>query len=736
MRAVPIRSHCLPTPFKSTESHITSSPVHLPRLTPPVSRWGQQRALKAALLAALGAACCIAFLRAGLPFRGQSTHADEDSFFQVIARLSSLVCAQPPTFPSPSPPLLFHVQPSPRSAPPLRTQPHISPFCPSSPLLPHLSVGFPACLRAHYLDHRRTRVVKRVAWRRMGGRSKCLLLFMHAFRANLPAICSTVCAAGRGGEDQGGYLVVQLAGGLNQMRAGVGGGLSTPRFPASFSCSLPPAPALTHICDAVVVAKLLGASLMLPLLDNSSWWADGSTFADVFDAGHFARVLAPWVRVVDRLPSALRHRPPLDRTVPRGSTAEYYETRVRAMIRKAQVLKLNHFDSRLHDDLPLHLQKLRCVANYEALHFVPAVTQAVTRLTHALTHPSATAATTALDPAAQAGGAAAAAQGTQGQRGEREQVEGGMQAKGNGGVVKYVAIHLRYEPDMLAFTGCEYEGGAEEKVLFESIRQRWANLPAMDAEKQRAKGMCIVTPSQVAVALQALGLPPSTRVYIASGALHGGAAALQPLLHAYPFTTDKHSLAHSHAMAHARTGGRDDDDDEGDEAWGAGGGGSREEGVRGEGGRALAGVEGRKTLLAAVDYEMCRGAALLVTNNNGNMAHLLAGHRRYNGVGGTVHLFGSSIHRLLAAIQHGDHEASQKLRNRLLKGDLSSERESNEKAAARGGFYAFPRDCAGVGEGELGAHMQVACAPHTAYSTRGEKGSQQLIRSENASCVP
>ncbi|CAI5491716.1 unnamed protein product [Closterium sp. Naga37s-1] len=498
---------------------------------------------------------------------------------------------------------------------------------------------------------------------------------MHAFRANLPAICSTVCAAGRGGEDQGGYLVVQLAGGLNQMRAG--------------------------ICDAVVVAKLLGASLMLPLLDNSSWWADGSTFADVFDAGHFARVLAPWVRVVDRLPSALRHRPPLDRTVPRGSTAEYYETRVRAMIRKAQVLKLNHFDSRLHDHLPLHLQKLRCVANYEALRFVPAVTQAVTRLTHALTHPSATAATTALDPAAQAGGAAAAAQGTQGQRGEREQVEGGMQAKGSGGAVKYVAIHLRYEPDMLAFTGCEYEGGAEEKVLFESIRQRWANLPAMDAEKQRAKGMCIVTPSQVAVALQALGLPPSTRVYIASGALHGGAAALQPLLHAYPFTTDKHSLAHSHAMAHARTGGRDDDDDEGDEAWGAGGGGSREEGVRGEGGRALAGVEGRKTLLAAVDYEMCRGAALLVTNNNGNMAHLLAGHRR----------------------------------------PLPQQLSSPPSPSTSPPPHPLPRRMrppigAGVGEGELGAHMQVACAPHTAYSTRGEKGSQQLIRSENASCVP
>ncbi|CAI7927580.1 unnamed protein product [Closterium sp. NIES-54] len=553
------------------------------------SRWGQQRALKAALLATLGAACCIAFLRAGLPFHDQSTHPDEDPFLQVDEGGQAGGVEED---------------------------------------------GWP--------------VMGGVRWRGCAGEASALPAAM----------------AGRGGEEQGSYLLVQLAGGLNQMRAG--------------------------ICDAVVVAKLLGASLMLPLLDNSSWWADGSTFADVFDAGHFARALAPWVRVVDRLPSALRHRPALERTVPRGSTAEYYETHVRPMIRKAQVLKLNHFDSRLHDQLPLDLQKLRCMANYEAVRFVPAVTQAVTRLTHALTHPSATAASTALHTAkhaAQAGGAAvgaaAAAQGAQGQGGEREQVEGGMQAKGSGKAIKYVAIHLRYEPDMLAFTGCEYEGGTEEKAVFDSIRQRWANLPAMDAEKQRAKGMCIVTPSQVAVALQALGLPSSTRVYIASGALHGGPAALQPLLRAFPFTTDKHSLAHSHAMAHAHTRARDDDEDEGDEAWGGGGKG----GVGAAGGGDLAGMEGRKTLLAAVDYEMCRGAALLVTNNNGNMAHLLAGHRRYNGVGGTVHLFGSSIHRLLAAIQQGDHEASQKLRNRLLKGDLSTQTESNEKAAAKGGFW-------------------------------------------------
>ncbi|CAI7851485.1 unnamed protein product, partial [Closterium sp. NIES-54] len=305
-------------------------------------------------------------------------------------------------------------------------------------------------------------------------------------------------------------------------------------------------------------------------------------------------------------------------------------------------------------------------SNYEALRFVPAVTQAVARLTHALTHPSPLAAYASISPgapaaapssasysasAAGAGPAAAAtscggeeaghgAQEQVAQMGQREQREamggtGGMAAEGSGEAVKYVALHLRYEPDMLAFTGCDYGGGRKERRLLEGIRKRWPELPRQNPKQQRAKGKCLVTPSQVAVALQALGFPSSTRLYIASGELHGGPSALLPLLKAFPFATDKYSLARSLAPAWGKEGrvaDRDVSSGVGGESgaakgaaveWGRGG-----DGGGGVGGGVLEGLQERKTLLAAVDYEMCRRGHMLVLNNNGNMAHLLSGHRR------------------------------------------------------------------------------------------------------------
>ena len=55
----------------------------------------------------------------------------------------------------------------------------------------------------------------------------------------------------------------------------------------------------------------------------------------------------------------------------------------------------------------------------------------------------------------------------------------------------------RYEPDMLAFTGCDYGGGRAEAQQFGEIRQRWPSLKQLDPEEQRAKGLCVVSPEEV-----------------------------------------------------------------------------------------------------------------------------------------------------------------------------------------------------------------------------------------------
>ncbi|KAF5176496.1 O-fucosyltransferase [Thalictrum thalictroides] len=42
---------------------------------------------------------------------------------------------------------------------------------------------------------------------------------------------------------------------------------------------------------------------------------------------------------------------------------------------------------------------------------------------------------------------------------------------------RFIAIHLRFEPDMLAFSGCYYGGGDKERNQLAEIRKRWETLP-------------------------------------------------------------------------------------------------------------------------------------------------------------------------------------------------------------------------------------------------------------------
>lgn len=89
------------------------------------------------------------------------------------------------------------------------------------------------------------------------------------------------------------YIQVFLDGGLNQQRMG--------------------------ICDAVAVAKILNATLVIPHLDINPVWKDTSSFEEIFDVDHFINTLKDEVSIIKIPPKEYL-----------WSTREYYGTGIRA----------------------------------------------------------------------------------------------------------------------------------------------------------------------------------------------------------------------------------------------------------------------------------------------------------------------------------------------------------------------------------------------------------------------
>lgn len=348
-----------------------------------------------------------------------------------------------------------------------------------------------------------------------------------------------------------GYVQVFLDGGLNQQRMG--------------------------ICDAVAVAKILNATLVIPHLEVNPVWQDSSSFEEIYDVDRFINVLKDEISIVRALPDeyawstreyyAVAIRATRIKTAPVHSSANWYLENVIPVLQSYGIAAIAPFSHRLaFDSLPADIQKLRCKVNFQALTFVPHINALGEALVKRLRYPAPT----------------------------EEYLEEVVDKNVNRGSGKFVTLHLRFDKDMAAHSACDFGGGKAERLALAKYRQviwqgRVLNSQFTD-EELRSQGRCPLTPEEIGLLLAALGFDRKTRLYLASHKVYGGEARISSLRKLFPLMEDKKSLA------------------------------SEEE---------LAKVEGKASLLAAVDYYVSMHSDIFISASPGNMHNAMVGHRTY-----------------------------------------------------------------------------------------------------------
>ncbi|KAI3984316.1 hypothetical protein MKX01_011270 [Papaver californicum] len=276
-------------------------------------------------------------------------------------------------------------------------------------------------------------------------------------------------------KDRTKYLLVVVSGGMNQQR--------------------------NQIVDAVVIARILGAALVVPILQVNVIWGDESEFSDIFDLEHFKKVLADDVRIVSSLPSThLMSRPVEEKRTPLHVSPQWIRARYLKRLHRDGVLLLRGLDSRLSKDLPSDLQKLRCKVAFHALRFSPPVLELGNKLA------------------------------------ER------MRSKG-----PYVALHLRMEKDVWVRTGCLPGLSHEYDEIVHNERKSRPELltarSSMTYHDRKLAGLCPLNALEVTRLLKALGAPRSAMIYWAGGQPFGGKEALLPLTKEFSHFYNKDDLA-------------------------------------------------------------------------------------------------------------------------------------------------------------------------------------------------
>ncbi|XP_059645701.1 O-fucosyltransferase 13 isoform X2 [Cornus florida] len=223
------------------------------------------------------------------------------------------------------------------------------------------------------------------------------------------------------------------------------------------------------LCDGVGITRLLNATLVLPKFEVAAYWNESSGFADVFDVDYFIQQMKGFVKVVKNLPAELASKEPfrVDCSKRKGQF-DYIETVLPSLL-EHHYISITPAMSQRRDRYPLYAKAALCQACYNALRLKGALEKKGSELLQAIPKP-------------------------------------------------FLSLHLRFEPDMVAYSQCEYTGLSPASMeAIEAARGDRKPWTGEAAQVWRNRGKCPLTPNETAIILQALNIPRNTNIYLAAG---------------------------------------------------------------------------------------------------------------------------------------------------------------------------------------------------------------------------